>query len=209
MGKDIDIDINDQNNKCLNVTLAIITSLVLILTAFEIIMPIVIFVMSLLVSVKMKNSIIFEDSQKILAVVNLIVAIVSLVLIFIYFLQYFFTFKKGVQIARHIVNVVFTAVGIWALVVSRKSAENDFMDNLTKEWNSTSERTNKFEEKNKCKGLEMLKTTTEVLCDEPLQKEFDSVYNLTRRLAVPFGLFWAAIIIYSTISIVILCFDKE
>ena len=199
----------ESQKKCgIKSLLVIGTSLCLILTAFQVIAPIVIVVFGILIIVKIETSQIFHDSQNTLFIIIFLLTVVSFLLLFWYFLQYQRPYNKFVQISRQILDFSFTGLGIAALVLSSKGREEKYYEQIVTEWIERTGRIKKYEENNNCKSLSILQESTTDTCDSYVENDFNSIYGRSRDLRIPLALFWCSMIFYDLISIVVLCFDK-
>lgn len=200
------MQINEQESLCLNITLAIATIIVLLLTFFELIMPIVTFTMGL-VDVIFTTSTGFISTKNIFLFASIIATTAFSILLFmVYLLQLNFTFKKKIMILRHVANILFTVSAICLLVASKKTSEEKFLKDLAYNWGKD-EVTRKYESKHSCNGYEYNSNATSN-CFSFVSNDVNKVFNFGRKFSIPCALWWTPIIFYSLISIVLLIIDR-
>ena len=198
----------ESQEKCgIKSLLVIGTSLCIVLTAFQVISPIVIIVLDVLIMVKIETSQIFQNSQTVLFIILLILAIISFLLLITYILQYNFSFNKLIQSFRHFLDIAFTGLGIASLVLSSKGREDAYYKEISTEWIQRTQRIQEYEESNKCNGLEQESNTA--TCNSFVENDFNAVFARARDLKIPLALFWCSLIFYDLISITVLCLDKK
>ena len=130
-------DINSQESPCLNVLLAIVTSLVLLLTSCEFLMPLITFIMGIYDIIWYKSLAIIENDTLFVLISAAVTTAISIALFMVYFLQLNFTFKKNVMILRHIANIIYTAAVICLLVSTKKHNETKLLQNLSQKWGNS------------------------------------------------------------------------
>ena len=196
----------DQNKCSIQAILVTMTLLVLFLSAFQVIAPIVLLILGIYILIQIENSDLL-NSQTALFFVIFFVALISFLLIFSYFMQYNFPFKINVHVFRQILDILFTGFGIAVLVLAGSGREQSVLENIEKNWEEHPQNIINFEEKHNCNNLEVHNTTKSVFCDSFLTTEFAKIYSRSRDMRIPFALFWTSMIIYDVLSIIVLIID--
>ena len=183
---------------CGNVLLACGTLFVLLLTCLEIAMPIATLVVTaLMLAEQVANP--FFGGNELLLFIGTIGSVASSALLLVIFLcQFYRPFNKGVASLRHILNLAFTAFAILLLLYVRTSTEGDVQARIDREWGNVD--STEFQRAYEC--------VSQADCIVPLRKSFERIYDNGRMLRPILGLFWAAIIFYGIVGIIIVGASK-
>lgn len=191
-----------------NVLIAIVTSIALLLTAAETLTPLSIFIMCIPMIYKIEYLAVFSLATALLRFSVYFIFSTSFILMTTIIFQWKFVFSRSVQITRIAINILFTISAIVLLCGTSTSQQNNFIKHLPDKWNSTSPYIEKYQNQADCNGLEFSNFTESRFCDEFVLRDSDFVYGIGRKMLTPIILFWISVVIYNSISIVIVVLTK-
>jgi hypothetical protein len=182
----------------LNLALLCGTVFVLMLSTAELLSPLVICGLSVWLLQLIRRSKLIDDSLLLTVVYGLIV--LSSLLFLALLLQLRNAFSFPALILRNICNVTLTVFAILIFVETSEQKEIDLFTRIIHTW-SNAANFRMFEEKYNCVSAQS--------CSESLKAVIADVFTLGRRLKIPIGIFWAAIVFYGIPAVLIVAFDDK
>lgn len=172
------------------------TIFVMALTAAEAILPLVIFVLSLLIAIEtFGNALLMQGNDELMLVVSILGLTVSSCLLFITLIvQAVRSTVKGILIVRHVLNVAVTVFAVIYMVSVGEGREEKTWNRITDNWPSVA--AEKFEDANNCVGF--------AECRDAIGKSFKTVFTNGRAMKPVFGLFWAVMILYGLVGMALM-----
>jgi hypothetical protein len=176
----------------LNIALFCVTVLVLALTTAELLSAPSICALSAYLLIEIRASEVIHNSFLITAVYGLLIT--SALLFVVILLQWRDAFSLPVLVLRNICNVSVTAFAILLLICTTAEKEIDLRASTIAKWSSAAG-VRAFEARHECHGAES--------CAGPLNVTVADIFTLARRLKIPVGIFWAALLFYGLPSVAI------
>jgi hypothetical protein len=180
-----------------NVLLLTGTIFAILLTTFEMASIAVILGTEIYLYFQFTDFALIEDLPFKIVIIGLIAICGFLLLVFI--LQYNRPFSRIVAALRHSSNLLFSALAIWYLVLFRKSQQPELLADITGAWN-TSFTASDYERRFQCLGLSETDTNS---CLPRVSQDLGDIFTRARFLIGWIGIFWAAIMLYGAVGIVI------
>lgn len=87
------------------------------------------------------------------------------------------------------------------------SAETKLLQNLSQKWGN-SDPSLIYQSKHNCVGY-IFNSTDSKNCYPSVQNDVHKFYSFSRKFVIPCSLWWAPVILYSILSIIILIIDKK
>ena len=186
-------------NKCTNVLLASGTLFIVLLTCAEIGMPIVSLVLAAIILTEEVKNPFFGNNELLLFIGTVGVLASSAVLLIVFISQLCCPLNKVVACFRHAFNVIITAFAILTLLYVRTSAEDDARRRIENEWGN--ENSLEFQRRYEC--------VSAADCIVPLRHSFDKIYTTGRLLTPILGVFWAVIIFYGIVGVLVAIVSRK
>ena len=178
----------------------------MLITSFEILSPFLTFIYATTITTEIKATTLFNSLTH-YYYLQYFVCCSCLFLMLCFVLQFYFTFKKKVQVLRHIANFVFVIMVILESGECSKSNENQFRLYLANNWENLTVARD-FESQYNCDSLSFTNKTNSQYCDTQINEKIDIVFESGRATGAWCSLFISSISVYYGLGALISIFNR-
>ena len=195
----------NSQQKCVFCCMMPFLLMTLLATGVEIISPLICLIDATTIITEMKDTSLFSSLTYYFYLLFVFCA-GCIFLLCCFLLQYYFTFKKKVQILRLIADLVFITLMFMVISEASKTKENEYRYYLADNWNNLTT-AREFESQNNCDSLSFMNVTKTTFCDKLINQRIKIVFGTGQGLGTWSGLFITIDLIHYLVGIFIVSFS--